>query len=71
MIEPGIHGLIVENGMHRGLLLPQVAQEYEWDREAFLSHTCRKAGLRPDSWKDGNTKIYSFQAIVFSEEDIK
>ena len=49
------HGLIVEQGWRRGLLLPQVAIEYGWDREAFLARTCGKAGLPPDAWKRGAT----------------
>ena len=52
-IEVGRHGLIVEQGFRRGLLLPQVATERSWDRETFLSHTCLKAGLKADAWKIG------------------
>jgi AmmeMemoRadiSam system protein A len=65
-IEVGRDGLIVQDGYKRGLLLPQVASERGWDRETFLSHTCLKAGLRPDAWRTG-AKISSFQAEVFSE----
>jgi len=65
----GRDGLIVEKGMRRGLLLPQVPVDHErnWDVETFLSHTCQKAWLSEDSWKDLSTKIYSFQAIIFEE----
>ena len=70
-IKTGVHGLIVEKGRHRGLLLPQVVTEQGWDLETFLSHTCLKAGLPEDSWKDRSTKIYRFEAIVFSEDNIK
>ncbi len=70
-IRTGRDGLIIEKGMHRGLLLPQVAVEQGWDRDAFLSNTCLKANLPPASWKDSATKIYKFQAIVFGEEDLK
>ena len=52
-IDIGRHGLIVEQGWHRGLLLPQVAPEWGWDREAFLAQTCHKAGLPRDAWKRG------------------
>ena len=45
----GTHGLIIENGFNKGLLLPQVATEYNWDKNTFLEHTCRKAGLPEDS----------------------
>src|SRR5688572_7717910 len=41
----GRHGLIVEQGPHRGLLLPQVAVEYGWNAASFLDHTSLKAGL--------------------------
>ncbi|KAA0003356.1 MAG: TIGR00296 family protein [Thermoplasmata archaeon] len=68
-IKIGEDGLIVEKGMWRGLLLPQVAIEYKWNEEEFLSHTCMKAGLTPDAWLDEDTKIYKFQGEVFAEEE--
>mgnify|MGYP000005135423 FL=1 len=64
-VEPGRHGLVVQRGMHSGLLLPQVATEQGWDRETFLSQTCLKAGLPPDSWKNKKIDIYWFEAEVF------
>lgn len=66
-IEVGKHGLVIEQGMNRGLLLPQVATEWKWDKYQFLTETCRKAGLEPDAWKKG-AAIYSFAAQVFSEK---
>lgn len=68
-IEVGRHGLIVEQRWHRGLLLPQVATEYGWDRETFLAHTCIKAGLPRDAWRHG-AKIFRFEADVFGEADL-
>lgn len=68
-IEVGRHGLIVEQGFRRGLLLPQVAPEHEWDRDAFLSHTCLKAGLPADAWKHG-ARILRFEAEVFGDAAI-
>jgi AmmeMemoRadiSam system protein A len=65
-IEIGRHGLVVEQGHRRGLLLPQVATEWGWDRETFLSHTCTKAGLSPDCWRRG-AKVYRFAADVFGD----
>ena len=62
----GRHGLVVEQGYRRGLLLPQVAVEWGWDREQFLSHTCNKAGLPPDAWRRGAT-VYRFAALVFGD----
>lgn len=64
-IVVGTHGLIVQNGMHRGLLLPQVPVEWKWDRLQFIEQTCRKAGLPLNAWKDSNTQFYSFTAFVF------
>jgi AmmeMemoRadiSam system protein A len=64
-ITVGVHGLYVEKGDYSGLLLPQVATEYEWDREAFLEYTCYKAGLPTDAWKSDDIKIYVFSAEVF------
>jgi uncharacterized protein (TIGR00296 family) len=71
-IEIGKHGLVVESGWFSGLLLPQVALDYGMSKEEFLSHTCLKAGLSSDAWKDTvNTKVYRFSAIVFSEKSPK
>ncbi|HEA70970.1 hypothetical protein LCGC14_1112260 [marine sediment metagenome] len=66
----GRDGLIVERGTNKGLLLPQVPVDHgrNWDVKTFLSHTCSKAWLDPDAWKDLKTKIYSFQAILFEEK---
>ena len=64
VIEIGRHGLVVEQGHRRGLLLPQVATEWGWGRDQFLSQTCVKAGLPPDSWCRGAT-VYRFTADVF------
>jgi uncharacterized protein len=69
-IEVGRHGLIASQGFSKGLLLPQVASERGWDRDTFLSHTCVKAGLRPDAWKSG-AQISKFEAVVFGEEAIE
>jgi AmmeMemoRadiSam system protein A len=66
-IEIGRHGLIVERGSRRGLLLPQVASERGWDRETFLSHTCLKAGLPEDDWRYG-ARVLLFEALVFGEK---
>jgi uncharacterized protein len=68
-IVVGRDGLIVEQGRHRGLLLPQVAPEHGFDRETFLAQTCLKAGLAPDAWQHG-AEVYRFEAEVFSEEDL-
>ena len=66
-IEVGRDGLLVKNGFYEGLLLPQVATEYGWDVQTFLQQTCHKAGLPADSWKEEQTKIFSFSAIIFDE----
>ena len=66
-IEVGKHGLMLRKGYYRGLLLPQVATSYGWDRDTFLDQTCRKAGMPVGCWKD-NCEIYIFSAEVFGEE---
>jgi AmmeMemoRadiSam system protein A len=66
-IEVGRHGLHVERGRLRGVLLPQVATEHGWSREEFLAQTCRKASLPPDAWQLPGTVIEVFTAQVFSE----
>jgi AmmeMemoRadiSam system protein A len=65
-IEVGRHGLIVEDSVHRGLLLPQVAIERGWDRIRFLEHTCLKAGLTADAWQRG-ARVFVFEAQVFGD----
>lgn len=62
----GKHGLVVEQGLRRGLLLPQVATEWGWTTEQFLRQTCRKAGLPDDAWQRG-AHVYRFEADVFGE----
>jgi uncharacterized protein len=62
----GEHGLVVEQGRRRGLLLPQVAVEWGWDNEQFLGQTCVKAGLPPDAWRQG-ARVYRFTAEVFGD----
>ncbi len=66
-VEVGTHGLLVEQGARRGLLLPQVAGEHHLDRERFLEETCWKAGLPRDAWKSSDTKIYGFRCEIVSQ----
>jgi AmmeMemoRadiSam system protein B/AmmeMemoRadiSam system protein A len=67
-IKVGVHGLMMKNGMRSGLLLPQVPVEWGWNRQEFLEHTCQKAGMNSNCWKDPNTIIYKFTAQVFGEK---
>ena len=66
-IVVGQHGLIVTIGRRAGLLLPQVASEYGWDRHTFLRQTCLKAGVQPDSWRSPECRLEYFSAEVFGE----
>jgi AmmeMemoRadiSam system protein A len=68
-VEVGKHGLVITYGGRRGLLLPQVPAEHDWDREMFLAQTCLKAGLPPDAWQHG-AKIEAFTAEIFSDKDM-
>jgi AmmeMemoRadiSam system protein A len=65
-VEIGRHGLVVSQHGHRGLLLPQVAEEHHWDVLTFLEQTCYKAGLPGDAWKQG-AKLEGFTAEIFSD----
>ena len=67
-IKVGRDGLIIRHSFSSGLLLPQVPVEYGWDVEEFLQHTCEKAGLTKDTWKNENVKIEKFEGIIFKEE---
>ena len=66
-IEIGRHGLLIGWHGRRGLLLPQVAVEHQWDRETFLQQTCRKAMLPPDAWQKGAT-IEAFTAEIVGDK---
>lgn len=67
-VEVGRHGLLLRRGARSGVLLPQVPVEQGWHREAFLAHTCEKAGLPPDAWKEPGVDLLGFTATVFGEE---
>jgi AmmeMemoRadiSam system protein A len=68
-VEIGRHGVLISMSANRGLLLPQVPVERNWDRVTFLEQTCRKAGLPPDAWQKG-AQIEAFTAEVFGEKHI-
>jgi AmmeMemoRadiSam system protein A len=68
-VTVGRDGILIERGPARGLLLPQVAVEYGWDRVTFLDHTCRKAGLEAGCWRHADTVISVFSAEVFGEDE--
>jgi len=66
-VEIGRHGLLVERGSRRGLLLPQVATEHRLSREQFLAETCLKAGLPRDAWRDPQTNLCAFECVILAE----
>jgi AmmeMemoRadiSam system protein A len=68
-IQVGTHGLWIQRGAYRGVLLPQVASTYGWDRETFLQQTCIKAGLTADAWRQEGVQISTFTAEVFTESE--
>jgi AmmeMemoRadiSam system protein A len=67
-VRVGYHGIIIKKGLNSGLLLPQVAEEYNWNSKEFLEHTCIKAGINPKSYKEKDCEIYLFHADIFSED---
>lgn len=67
-VKVGKDGLIVKRGFQSGLLLPQVATEYNLDEKDFLTQTCLKAGLSPDAWLEKDVEIFKFESLVFSEK---
>ncbi len=66
-IEVGKHGLVIETGRHRGLLLPEVPMRRGWGREEFLEALCYKAGLPEGCWQQPGAKLYGFTAVTFEE----
>ena len=69
-IEIGKHGLIIEEGGHRALLLPQVPVEHKMNRDEYLSALCEKAGFFGDLWKQKKLTLSAFTAEVFSEKEL-
>jgi AmmeMemoRadiSam system protein A len=69
-VQAGSHGVIIRRGLNSGLLLPQVASERGWNRETFLDHACLKAGLQRRAWREPDTAIEIFTALVFNEADL-
>jgi AmmeMemoRadiSam system protein A len=67
VFDPDVHGIIVERGVHRGLLLPKVAHEYGWGRVETLRAACWKAGLSRDAWREPGTRLSVFTAFAFAE----
>lgn len=68
-VDVSRHGVCVEHGDARGLLLPQVARRYDWDRVRLLEETCRKAGLPARAWRQAETRLFVFEAEVFSDRE--
>lgn len=66
----GRHGIVVERGSRRALLLPQVATEMGWNEKQMLEAVCQKAYLPPDAWRDGSTRLMVFESICFSDADV-
>jgi AmmeMemoRadiSam system protein A len=66
-IEIGRHGLLISLQRRRGLLLPQVAVEHQWDRKTFLEQTCLKAGMPADAWQKG-ASLQAFSAEIFGDK---
>ncbi len=68
-IRVGEHGIYITKGWHRGVLLPQVATDNDWDVDTFLQHTCLKAGLGTDAWQHPDARVQAFTAQVFGEPE--
>ena len=68
-VEIGRHGILIRKGLNQGLLLPQVATENGFDRISFLEHTCMKAGLPRNCYRDRDCQIFIFSATVFGEQE--
>jgi AmmeMemoRadiSam system protein A len=66
-VEVGKHGLLVEKGIHRGVLLPQVATDHGWTAEEFLDNVCVKASLPREAWKDPDVRLSVFSAVIIQE----
>lgn len=63
----GKHGLLIEKGFNRGVLLPQVAVDHGWSAKEFLENVCYKASLPPDAWRDPEAKLFVFSALIIDD----
>jgi uncharacterized protein len=68
-VKVGKHGIFIKKGFYQGLLLPQVATSYGWERTMFLEQTCYKAGMDKNCYREKDTEIFIFSAVVFGEKD--
>ena len=68
-IKIGKDGLMIKKGYSKGLLLPQVATENNFDVETFLEHTCMKAGISADSYLDESCDVYTFQGQILNSDN--
>jgi AMMECR1 domain-containing protein len=66
----GRHGIVVERGGHRALLLPQVATEMGWDETQMLEAVCRKANLPAEVWREPSTRLLVFESTCFDESAV-
>ncbi|GHV66244.1 AmmeMemoRadiSam system protein A [Spirochaetia bacterium] len=64
----GVHGLWLMHRGRSGVFLPQVPVEQGWDLPQYLEQLCYKAGLSPGAYDEKDARLYSFTAVVFSEE---
>jgi len=67
-VVPGRDGVLVRRGSHQGVLLPQVAAAFGWDRETLLTMVCRKAGLEPGAWRGDEVELFTFEAQVVTAD---
>lgn len=65
LVRPGVDGLLLEEGRHRGTLLPAVWEALP-EPAAFLRHLRVKAGLPADYWSPG-LRVYRYTAESVSE----
>lgn len=68
-VEVGRHGLMIVGKLKSGLLLPQVAVTYGWNRNAFLRGLCRKAGLADRAWESDDVQLYAFESEVWGDDE--
>jgi len=69
-VVPGRDGVLVRRGSHQGVLLPQVATEFGWDRDTLLAMVCRKAGLDPAAWRGGDVELFTFEAQIITADPL-
>jgi len=64
-LQPGVDGIVLQCGQHRGTFLPQVWESLP-DPQRFLGELKRKAGFSSEFWSD-DVRLFRYHVDKFTE----